>query len=241
MTVPAGVLRPTCRSCGTEIPKHPQWSFSYYSKRLYCNSECASSERPTLDGGYSVNQAGCWEWQGLIDRNGYGRTYDETRPKGRRSDWAHRVSYRSRNGEIPDGYEIDHMCENTRCMNPDHLQAVTRAEHVRITWERSGGRLRAEEAAHLRHLGLSYQDIADALGLVGKNSAHARVAAAIRAGVVDRDELPKTRSLEPEDTEDIRLMYALGVPQREIAQFYRVDSSHVSRVINGRPDRRKRA
>ena len=34
-------------------------------------------------------------------------------------------------GPIPDGREIDHLCRNHRCVNPDHLEPVTHLENMR--------------------------------------------------------------------------------------------------------------
>ncbi len=63
---------------------------------------------------------GCWLWLGHIDCGGYGR-FSSSR--------AHRVSYERFKGPIPDGYEIDHLCKQRCCCNPDHLEAVTPREN----------------------------------------------------------------------------------------------------------------
>lgn len=47
--------------------------------------------------------------------------------------YAHRYSYELNVGPIPDGYEIDHLCQTPLCVRPDHLEAVTPAENMRRT------------------------------------------------------------------------------------------------------------
>lgn len=44
---------------------------------------------------------------------------------------AHRFSYEAHKGPIPEGLEIDHVCRNRSCVNPEHLRAVTRRENMR--------------------------------------------------------------------------------------------------------------
>ena len=74
-----------------------------------------------------VLEGGCWEWQRALTRGGYGSA---TLASGecRR---AHRWVYESRIGPIPDGLQLDHLCRNKRCVNPDHLEPVTHAENQR--------------------------------------------------------------------------------------------------------------
>lgn len=67
--------------------------------------------------------SGCWLWTGYIAKQGYGRmSIKEMEPRAR---WAHRVSYESFKGAIPEGLQLDHLCRNKTCVNPDHLEAVT--------------------------------------------------------------------------------------------------------------------
>lgn len=68
---------------------------------------------------------GCWEWQGVIVRGGYGAIDDG---KGVKL-FAHRVAYELLVGPIPAGLQLDHLCRNTRCVRPDHLEAVTPREN----------------------------------------------------------------------------------------------------------------
>lgn len=69
-----------------------------------------------------VSDSGCWEWQGAKDRAGYGRFGD-----GRRhgTNITHRLAYMFVYGPIPEGKELDHLCRNRGCCNPDHLEPVT--------------------------------------------------------------------------------------------------------------------
>lgn len=51
---------------------------------------------------------------------------------------AHRASYELFVGPVPDGLEIDHLCNRPACVNPTHLEAVTAAENSRRARQRRG-------------------------------------------------------------------------------------------------------
>ena len=77
-----------------------------------------------------VSAAGCWEWVGS-KRNGYGRMMIGSRTDGtRKSVSTHRLSYELHYGEIPQGMEICHKCDNPCCINPDHLFVGTRQDNT---------------------------------------------------------------------------------------------------------------
>jgi hypothetical protein len=67
---------------------------------------------------------GCWLWQGRVDAAGYGRIWLDT--------YAHREAWERANGPIPPGLTIDHICEVKTCVNPAHLQVVTRGENCAL-------------------------------------------------------------------------------------------------------------
>lgn len=68
----------------------------------------------------------CWEWQAYCGPNGYG----QFRWDGRGL-YAHIFGYELGHGRVPNGMEVDHLCRNTICCNPDHLEAVTHRENQR--------------------------------------------------------------------------------------------------------------
>jgi HNH endonuclease len=67
---------------------------------------------------------GCWIWKGNR-RLGYGRCKIKYKYYS-----AHRVSYELFIGPIPEGLELDHLCRNPACINPWHLEPVTRKVNV---------------------------------------------------------------------------------------------------------------
>lgn len=71
-------------------------------------------------------RSACWIWVAGCMTSGYGQFYDGTRDVG-----AHRWSYKNFIGEIPENLEIDHLCENKLCVNPEHLEAVSRQVNMK--------------------------------------------------------------------------------------------------------------
>jgi len=68
-----------------------------------------------------VKQAGdCWEWTGAATPKGYGNF----RNGDAKTVGPHRWAYEALRAPIPPGLEIDHLCQNTLCVNPWHLEPV---------------------------------------------------------------------------------------------------------------------
>lgn len=72
----------------------------------------------------------CWTWSGALTTDGYGILGLGKREEG--NVLSHRYSYILHRGEIVPGLEIDHLCRNRACVNPWHLETVTR----RTNWIR---------------------------------------------------------------------------------------------------------
>lgn len=72
------------------------------------------------------DETGCWEWTGGKTHNGYGtfKPFSTTFN-------AYLVSYVMFVGPMPAGLELDHLCRVRHCVNPDHLEPVTRHENMR--------------------------------------------------------------------------------------------------------------
>ena len=67
----------------------------------------------------------CWLWTAAERGNGYGAY----RLKGK-SHLVHRIAYLMFRGPIPSNLNLDHLCHNRRCFNPDHLEPVTQQENL---------------------------------------------------------------------------------------------------------------
>lgn len=76
----------------------------------------------------AVDESGCWRWLGQKSRNGYGLFDPDTAGPYKR---AHRVMYQLVLGVIPGGLHLHHNCFVRECVNPAHLEPMTRAENNR--------------------------------------------------------------------------------------------------------------
>lgn len=77
---------------------------------------------------YTEVTENCWNWLGWTQPNGYGTI---TRGNGIPGhNLVHRVAYECSRGQIPPTLQIDHLCRNRACVNPDHMELVTLKENV---------------------------------------------------------------------------------------------------------------
>lgn len=120
-----------CKSCSKDIShKH--------NGAVYCDRDCMKidyTNNPTekLLTQYKISESGCWEWFGNLCLNGYPRiTFKKKTLKMHRYSWEY---YNKR--KIPKGKFICHTCDNTKCINPDHLYAGDPIDNVRDMMERN--------------------------------------------------------------------------------------------------------
>jgi len=119
-----GVYMKTCKKEGCTKKHYAKGFCSLHYKRFWKSGD-TEVNRPCARGNVEERfwnhiqkkvENECWEWQGFVDKDGYGkmRTTDT-------NEAAHRASYRIHNGEIPKGLNVLHKCNNPPCCNPNHL------------------------------------------------------------------------------------------------------------------------
>ena len=82
---------------------------------------------------FVIADDGCWDWLSKKRPNEYASVAPEGRVYGRgdrTTEPAHRVVYKILVGDIPEGLDLDHLCRNRACVNPDHLEPVTTKVNV---------------------------------------------------------------------------------------------------------------
>lgn len=97
-----------------------------------------------------IQPNGCW-WLPLAVRpDGYVRIHHSSN----RLTYAHLVFFRNAHGEIPPNHEVDHICHDPttcaggftclhrRCVNPDHLEAVSKSRNHSVARSHTGAALR---------------------------------------------------------------------------------------------------
>lgn len=85
----------------------------------------------------------CWNWTAHKDKRGYAIVWG-----GRTPIQADRVVYKAERGDIPEGKVPDHLCRNRGCVNPWHLDPVTKSENERRKLWRVRARVKVLPCGH---------------------------------------------------------------------------------------------
>ncbi len=122
-----------CQGCGESIAQNVRGT------RKWCSEQCRDrTRRKPRRLPYAVRfwalvdvrgPDDCWRWTSILNADGYGQYYGA--PWGKKTTGAHRVAYQLTNGAIPGGLELDHLCRVRECVNPAHLEPVTKGENAR--------------------------------------------------------------------------------------------------------------
>lgn len=126
----------TCSVDGCTAPSRTRgWCGPHYQRWRRTGSETgggpsiigrhATADQRLRNIGWTVTAAGCWEWKGATKDGGYGKLGY----KGKIV-LAHRLSYETYVGPIPNGHFILHSCDNPPCINPEHLAPGDHAENM---------------------------------------------------------------------------------------------------------------
>jgi hypothetical protein len=102
----------------------------------------------------------CWTWIRSKDSHGYGAIRRDGKAYR-----AHRYFYEMHRGAIPEGMQLDHLCRNPDCVNPDHLEPVTNRENVLRGRTTKVTQQIADKIRHLRSLGFRESEVAEVYGI----------------------------------------------------------------------------
>lgn len=91
------------------------------------------------------SKRGCWLWTGAKG-SGYD-TYGRFNIRGR-VHRSHRLAYRLLVGDVPNGYELRHVCDVPACVNPAHLVPSTHAENMADMKAKGRGGSRTRGVTH---------------------------------------------------------------------------------------------
>lgn len=118
-----------CQHCGNLFTQ-TNYNTNRPHKGKYCSVECRTqsmtpsinrlAQRVRID-----PQTGCHIWMGALVRTGYGHAKHNGKIR-----YTHRIMWEHKNGPVPEGMQLDHLCNVRACCNPEHLRVCTPRENT---------------------------------------------------------------------------------------------------------------
>ena len=125
-----------CPACGSTFKRNRHYSQKQWDRVRGCSISCGKILRHKDDWKSPIERfkakieigdnSECWNWTGTLNHSGYGEFILDSRgekQKRRKGNIvkAHRFSYETHIGRIPNGMMLRHTCHNRACVNPMHL------------------------------------------------------------------------------------------------------------------------
>lgn len=205
--------------CGTEVPPDDRGRERryVYGHRSRVDRKADYVETP------GPMETPCWVWNKVKTPKGYGQTFKEGTTIRL---YAHRVFYERAKGPIPKGMQIDHLCRNTSCVNPEHLEVVTAAVNIQ---RGSRAKLSPEACAEIRASTATDRELAKVYGV-----AHSTIGNVRRATSWAEGAQPVARRRGKLNPEMVRRIRASKLPSRDLAAALGVSHTAINDVRSGR-------
>ncbi len=191
-----------------------------------------------------VSESGCWLWNGALNAKGYGCFSGGL---------AHRFSYHSLVGEIPEGKYVLHNCDVRNCVNPQHLYVGTQKDNVADMWRRGRANTRGQKPGEGHSLAkLTWSDVREIRGLAktGKTKAELSSKYGISYAQIGRIILnlrwidseysapDRSRSKKGEmsysKAQEVRSLHAIGTTGTVLAKKFSMSMASISRIVNNK-------